>query len=460
MARLPFRSFPKAVEFNVETLFNQVGTTGFFCISPSTWELAYSLILGYGYWRSRYYFRDAVTGELQDITDDEFTEITNIVDIAIEEFQMAGCDDLVVAVDNLTAQVGLINIAAPAAGCECGAPAYGEILPDAGAQPDPAEDPPPDGFDTWSEYFAYKCAAANRIVDDYIATLLNISKLVLSFGPGVLNPNIVSFLSVQLSQFATVGLIRLGYNTSLSAALVIDSLVTLYLSDPGYYNRIIELADELEADKEAGACILFDAAGTAAAKTDLLAWQNSFYLGLTYTGGQLESFFRPLLDRVFNNLVNNTTLNFLFEFDLETNGYGGDIDCAECGPALGPVIFGRLPEFPDSDESGGSGDLTLDDASRVLTSTLDENGFYYVAIKHIDHGSEFHVAYTATSLANGNGRGWAWYDWNGVANVLGDEEDGSQNPMPITEIGEDGNVTAILWIGSVSFTVTVSLDAA
>jgi hypothetical protein len=379
MARLPFRSFPKAVEFNIETLFNLEGQTGFFCISPSTWELAYSLILGYGYWRSRYYFRDPTTGELQDITDDEFTEITNIVDIAIEEFQMAGCDDLVVAVDNLTAQVGLINIAAPSAGCECGAPAYGGILPDGATEPGGPGSPPPDGFDSWPIYYAYKCAAANRIVDDYIATLLNISKLVLSFGPGVLNPNIVSFLSIQLSQFATVGLIRLGYNTSLSAALVIDALVALYLEDPGYYNRIIELADELEADKETGVCILFEASDTPTAKTALRAWQNSFYLGLTYTGGQLESFFGPLLDRVFNNLVNNTVLNLLFEYHAETDGYGGDIDCADCDP-LGCTDFYSFDDnstgwgFEDISANGGAAQGAWDEAAGALRVDMQTDG--------------------------------------------------------------------------------------
>jgi len=460
MARLPYRSFPKAVEFSIETLFNQVGSTGFFCISPSTWELAYSLILGYGYWRSRYYFRDPTTGELQDITDDEFTEITNIVDIAIEEFQMAGCTELTAAVDNLTAQVGLINLAVPGVGgCPCPPPAYGEITPDQQTQPDPAENPPPAGWSTWTEYFGYKCAAANRIADDYTATLKSVAGVMA--GLSVINPLIFpTVMGNALQGWAAVGLMLLGFNTGNSGGTMIDALLVLRQTGLDYHDRVNELADALNADKETIVCDLFGAASAADARQALLDWQNGFYAGLGYIGGQTQTEFSTQMDRFRNNVFNAAVQNILFELDAETADYTGAVDCDECGEDIGPVIFGRLPEFPDNDEYGGSGALTLDDASRVLTSTLDENGFYYVAIKHIDHGSEFHVAYTATSLANGNGRGWAWYDWNGVANVLGDEEDGSQNPMPITEIGEDGNVSAILWIGSVSFTVTVSLDAA
>ena len=457
MARLPYRSFPKAVEFNIETLFNQVGTTGFFCISSSTWELAYSLILGYGYWRSRYYFRDAVTGELQDITDDEFTQITNIVDIAIEEFQMAGCTELTAAVDNLTAQVGLVNLAVPGVGgCPCPPQAYGEITPDQQTQPDPAENPPPTGFSTWSEYFAYKCSAANRIADDYTATLKSVAGVMA--GLSEINPLIFPIvMGNALQGWAAVGLMLLGFNTGNTGGVMIDALMVLRQTGLDYHDRVNELADALNADKETIVCDLFGASSGAAARQALIDWQNSFYAGLTYSGGQTETEFSAEMNRFRNNVFNAAVQNILFELDPETADYTGAVDCDTCGDDLGPVIIGRLPEFPDSNEYGGSGDLTLD-GSRVLTSTLDENGFYYVAIKHIDHGSEFNVVYTATSLAAGNGRGWAWYHWNGSANVLGDEAGGSQNPMPITEIGEDGNVSAILWIGSVSFTVTVTLS--
>jgi hypothetical protein len=364
------------------------------------------------------------------------------------------CGDVIAAIENLTAQVGLINLAVPGVGgCPCPPAAYGEITPDQQTQPDPAENPPPAGFSTWTEYFGYKCAAANRIADDYTATLKSVAGVMA--GLAAINPAIFpTVMGNALQGWAAVGLMLLGFNTGNSGGIMIDALLVLRQTGLDYHDRVDELADALNADKETIVCDLFGAASAADARQALLDWQDSFYAGLTYSGGQTQAEFSTEMNRFRNNAFNAAVQNVLFELDAETAEYTGAVDCEECGEDLGPVIFGRLPEFADSDEYGGSGDLSLDNASRVLTATLDENGFYYVAIKHIDHGSDFWCEYTATSLANGNGRGWAWYDWNGAANVLVDEADGSQNPMPTQVLGQ---ISAVVWIGSVSFTVTAIL---
>jgi hypothetical protein len=340
-------------------------------------------------------------------------------------------------------------------GCPCPPPAYGDIPPDAGAQPDPAEDPPPAGFGTWTEYFDYKCQAANRMIDDYISTLQAVAGLWSGL-LHALNPLIfAAVISNALRDWAAVGLMRLGFQTGASAAIIVDSLVTLRQAALGYEDRLTELALALDGDRETIVCDLFGDETSGDAAASILAWQASFYAGLGYTGGQTQTEFSSQMNRFRNNIFTASVLNLLFELHQETaDGPIGEVDCAECGDPLGPVIFGRLPEFPDSDEYGGTGDLSPDNSSRVLTSTLDENGFYYVAIKALDHGSDFWCEYTATSLANGNGRGWAWYEWDGDENVLVAEEEGSQNPMPTQVLGQ---VSSVVWIGSVSFTVTVVL---
>lgn len=106
MARQPYRSIPKAAEFDISALSNPGGKSGFLCLSESTWELAYNLVLFYGGWRSRYYYTDPTTKEQLTITDEEYTEVSRLYQLALEELQMSGCEDLVNAVlalsDNLS----------------------------------------------------------------------------------------------------------------------------------------------------------------------------------------------------------------------------------------------------------------------------------------------------------------------------------------------------------------------
>jgi hypothetical protein len=379
MARLPFRSFPKAVEFNIETLTNLVGTSGFFCISPSTWELAYSLILGYGYWRSRYYFRDPTTGELQDITDEEFTQITDVVDTALEEFQMAGCTELTAAVDNLTAQVGLINLAVPGVGgCPCPPAAFGELVPDQLSPGAPGSDPPPDGFDSWPEYYTYKCSAANRIADDYTATLKSVAGVMA--GLSAINPAIFpTVMGNALQGWAAVGLILLGFNTGNSGGVMIDSLLTLRLTNLDYHDRVNELADALNADKETIVCDLFAATTAAAARQALLDWQDSFYAGLTYSGGQTQTEFSTQMNRLRNNAFNATVQNVLFELHAETADYTGAIDCDQCTD-LGCTDFYSFDDnstgwgFEDISANGGAAQGAWDEAAGALRVDMQTDG--------------------------------------------------------------------------------------
>jgi hypothetical protein len=429
MARLPFRSFPKAVEFNIETLTNLIGTSGFFCISPSTWELAYSLILGYGYWRSRYYFRDPTTGELQDITDDEFTEITNIVDTAIEEFQMAGCEDLVLAVDNLTAQVGLINTNVQNANdCGCDGTSFDESELNNGDIQEPGQ-----------AYLDGKCRTANVLHD----RVRNFASTMDTLGvDNILN------LGVGLATSIVAGLVLAGpggWATLLVIGVVSGILLLLVDLTAGQFG---DLVTELDENQGALVCALFTAGSAIEARESYLE-----VLDAQAVGAPAQQIVAFMLTNSVTNQLFVPSGAYLEGTDWLNDGFT-PTDCDNCA---GPVIFARLPEFPNSEEKGGTGDLTLNNAPRDLTATLDENGFYYVTIKHVNHGSEFSCNYQGTSLSAGDGRGWAWYEWDGEQNVLIDEAEESQDPMPPQVLG---NVSAVVWIGVSSFTVTVRLVAA
>jgi hypothetical protein len=158
----------------------------------------------------------------------------------------------------------------------------------------------------------------------------------------------------------------------------------------------------------------------------------------------------------------NDVLNQLFvpsgtyigqTYDYLNDDYAAS-DCANCE---GPLIFDRLQEFDDAELVGGSGNIAFSGTYRNLTATLNADGFYYITLASVFQPGDynFRVDYTATSLANGNGRGWARYSWDGDENVIDAESGGSQDPMPTGFYTS----SALVWIGSVSFTVTVQLSA-
>jgi hypothetical protein len=340
MARLPFRSFPKAVEFSIETLFNQVGSTGFFCISPSTWELAYSLILGYGYWRSRYYFRDAITGELQDITDEEYTEITNIVDIAVEEFQMAGCEDLTDAVNNLTAQVGLINTnVANANDCGCDGTSFDESeLTDEDVQ-----EPGPDYLDD-------KCRVANVLHD----RIRNFASTMDTIGvDNILN------LGVGLATSIVAGLVLAGpggWATLLVIGVVSGILLLLVDLTAGQFG---DLVTELDNNQDDLVCALFSATDASGARDAYVGILDAQAVGVPVQ--QVVAFM--LTNSVTNQLFVPSGA-YISGTDWLNDGYT-PTDCDTCGTdSLSYIVIDGI--------ECGTGSLQVSATQRTLQPTYFE----------------------------------------------------------------------------------------
>ena len=231
-------------------------------------------------------------------------------------------------VDSLQGIISHCNLCG-STGCDC-PPAYGDIDPPELAETGtPQTDPPPPTFPTWSEYFDHKCAAANRIADDYIATLDNFGNtqpILLSLPIAIIG----SFLGSSLSFGLAKGLMQVGYGTGESAGIVISALVNLFTASPSYLTRLGEMGDAMEAAKQTLVCDLFQATTTAAAATAVQDFQNSIYPLLTYGPGETQAEFSGQANRIRNRLFTNSVLNYLFEFDQETADIGGSIDCATC----------------------------------------------------------------------------------------------------------------------------------
>lgn len=151
---MKFVSYDKATEFDLDALRSEEGRSGLLCISQSTWMLAYSLVAHYGYWRSRYY-SVAVDGSLVKLTDAEWEEVTDVVDLAIEELSMTGCSEIVDLLTEMTASI----VQASATGAAAGQllddqPSGGEVQFGAGQQ-----------FSSQDDYLEAKCTVANAIYD-------------------------------------------------------------------------------------------------------------------------------------------------------------------------------------------------------------------------------------------------------------------------------------------------------
>lgn len=330
MARLPFRSFPKAVEFNIETLFNQDGFTGFFCISPSTWELAYSLILGYGYWRSRYYFRDETTGELQDITDEEYTDITNIVDIAIEEFQMAGCTDLTEAVNNLTAQVGLINTNITNAG-DCGCD--GNSFDEGGLTDEDVENPGQDYLDD-------KCRVANVLHD----RVRNFASTMDTIGVDNLLNLGVGFATSIIAGLVIAG--PGGWATLLVIGVVSGILLLIVDLTAGQFGNLVT---ELDDNQDDLVCALFSASSADGARDAYLA-----VLDAQAVGEPEQAIVAFMLTNSVTNQLFAPTGSYVDGTDWLNDGFT-PTDCSECEGCLSfspETIFGS---------GGGAEGATVED---------------------------------------------------------------------------------------------------
>lgn len=335
MAREQFRSRPKAAEFDISGLLSGLGgKAGLLCLSETTWELAYNLVVHYGYWRSRYYYRDPITGEAQTLTDEEYDQITDVVDLALTELQMTGCSDIT---DALTSLTNAVTATGQASGC---CDNYGSI-PSAEADPgDPETETVPEGFSgTWSEYQTYKCSAANAIADDVIASLDNMQTMG-GVGAALGDAALAAFLSISLLGGVLIGVMAVGFSAGAAAAIVLGALITLIIGNSAQFALFADLSDDLQSDRDDLVCVLFNSTDVAVAMADLTAF--------VLARADVSEPFYGAVEALLSGVINADMLNPLFVEDASYEGYGGDCDgCGDCPSAMiwgtgDPVMGGTM----------------------------------------------------------------------------------------------------------------------
>lgn len=336
MVRKRFVSRAKAAEFDIGALLNAESVKqGFLCMSASTWELCYQLVQFYGDWRSRYYWQDEATGEQFEITDEEYNQVRDITQAALEELQMSGCEDLVSAVDNLTAQVGLINtsiqLSASIDGC---CTPYGGIPPQ--TAPDLGDivqnNQRPADFRDWTEYLGYKCNVANAIFDDYRATLAGFGTLSGAVA-GISTIALAAFLQTSLLGGLLVGLMAVGFSAGAAAAIIIAALVGLVVGGTGLLAYFANVATQLDALQAQIVCSLFLSNSVQEAKSVMTDNTTTAADAVTYSAGD-DLLFKPALSGIAEAIFNTSVLNKLFERDEAYISRTNTIDCADCSQIL------------------------------------------------------------------------------------------------------------------------------
>lgn len=335
------------------------------------------------------YAKEIYDGGLIDVVDSGDTEETLVREIAnnfgLEVIPV--CDDLTAAIEQTNIQLGLINASIQAAGVldGCCVPVGSPPVDDAPPLGDPDVDDPPEGFIDWPTYNTYKCRAANKIADDWIATLSNMATLggvVATIGALALG----AFFSTSLLSGILVGLMILGFSAFTAAAIIIGALILMVLSGAGLLAYFADLGQDISDTKEDLVCQLFEAQSPSEAATIVIDFTLAVAALITYDPGDDDALFQAQLSAIVTALFNSAVTNLLFELDEEINVYVGTIDCDDCpGPSalgcywdtsdttpFGVIVWGARETPPEWD---GGADFSAG-ASGWCTTTVRTVGTY------------------------------------------------------------------------------------
>lgn len=177
-------------------------------------------------------------------------------------------------------------------------------------QPDPNEDPPPDGFPDWNTYNSYKCQAANYVFDQYVGSIRNWGGL---FG-----------LTGGLTIAVIVGLLLLTV-PPVGLTAILSALGILFGIDVGLFANFTEVANDLEDNRDDIICQLYQSTDTGEAKTILTTETDEVIDNL-----DLPVLAAPALKSACSNILWNDNLKVLFERTVSILDYSATTDCSAC----------------------------------------------------------------------------------------------------------------------------------
>lgn len=310
-----FRYFPKGqtrtiVDYNAIVDLIALGECAIVCLPVSVVGIIRKLLLDRGLWRTTYVMSYTDTGYYIP-SEVEFHPVRQEILTALEELNEMSCTS-----DFRLGLADVANAIRALANAQCcsnigvtivqGTDDEGDII--YGSEPpigrgDPEVDPPPDGYDTWEDWFDQLCQNAYALTDSFIATLSNLSYL------SVFN---LSLLVAAVGAFILVP-------PSISPMLLFW-LAQLVLS----LSTLRDLGSWIEANKTEMVCAIYNADNAAGAQTAIRAVIRA---GLV--AASVDSALHETITNIAMALLSTDTLNQLYTGDMRVVYPGAECNCLE-----------------------------------------------------------------------------------------------------------------------------------
>lgn len=370
---------------------------------------------------------DGNTGNIVD-TQEITKEIYNTMSI---------CDDVIAGLSGI--EQAIIGLGSSASACSCEGGSEFEPEPSDGT----VDIGPGQRFPDQATYDLAKCSAANGIYDQVLDTIISLA----IYDVDTLLSGGISIAVGLVTTLIASGPIGWGVAVILG---VVSGIVTLLGGQVSF--DLTDIKVILQTEHEALVCALYSASNTTSANAAFMAVVDG--AGATPFESQLISFM--LTDKLLNQLFND------MEQSVQDYVSPDPVDCSACpaDPCVPvPILVGAVEH--------GSGDYSLDSASRVISSVLDPAfGLHYISfVVNAFQGSNCADLNTECGAAENfqlwvdsySGYNFAGHSGNGLCEAgisIPPEIIGSGLPNPV---GSWARTTIIEWVSSTPWTLTCRL---
>lgn len=193
-----------------------------------------------------------------------------------------------------------------------GRPIYGSKEPI--TIPDEGQGSPPEGFDTWGDYYTHKCQVANIITDGLSDSLRNLS--FISFVGGVAGTGVVL---AAIAGFITV------------PVALIPMLIAALIGNVLIQQTVGALGDYMQTNRQEVVCLLYNSSSAQVAIDKLIEWVDEALGALA-----VASTLHPAIRTIALLLASTDTINQLFDVTIQLEY--PDADCTSCGEGCEPVF--------------------------------------------------------------------------------------------------------------------------
>jgi hypothetical protein len=308
-----FRRYPagdKRQLINFTRFTELTGNKIFICLDRGILEICKYFINSRGSWRTTYYVENQQAGYLMP-TMAEFQDLLEA--IAEANLDMASCDDIVTALEGISASISASSTTSGGSGCGCvldpGTDITDTYEPQPASEPDREGDPPA-GFETWEAFDAFKCNAIGWFLDGYIGTLLNWGGL---FG-------VIGGLTVAV----VVGLCLL-IPPAAALITIVAALGVIFSIDASLFTNFVLIAEALQDERDDIICELYGVDNAADAFDIMSAHVESAISGLSGLPPGVD----VTMSVCCTQLISTTYLNVIYTGQGDIEGHTGE-DCSAC----------------------------------------------------------------------------------------------------------------------------------